>query len=185
MRNTFLPKKSGARAILFRAIAFLAITTLSGCAGGLQGLLPDNIETLQVSLFGNKTAQSRLGQTLTDEVIKQFLTDGTLEILNKGADATLSGNVVSYWLQPLIYNESHVVERYKMVVGLDFALVDNASGETLWSEKNRETVEKYFTVYSDNIDARTEDDVRESIILEAAEKVAERLLRGWWIQEEY
>ena len=173
------------RSISLASFCLLLATSLSGCAGGLQGLLPDDIQSLQISIFGNRTSQARIGQSLTDEVTKQFLADCILEIRNQGADATLRGTVVTYWLQPLIYNESHGVEQYKMVLGIDLDLVDNKTGETLWSEEKKETVEKFFTVYSGNPDARTEDDVREAIILEAAEKVAERVLRGWWIQEDY
>ena len=79
--------------------AALACLSLSGCLGYHIGPAKpyylQDVHTIAIPTFANKTLMPRVEVLVTDTVIKQFQQDGTFKIGNgDNADATLKGEII-------------------------------------------------------------------------------------------
>ncbi len=166
------------------------LSVLSSCAYQVQDHLPSNITTIYVPLFQNSTDRYGLEERLTEEVIKKFLVDGSLKVGGKAkAQAVLEGKISRYMLIPLVYDVNNLVEEYKMVLTVNLRLIDLTTREVLWEEREGDAVEVFYTAYSEEAQARNsaelEPDVMERLLLRMAGKVVERVVRGWWVEEQF
>ncbi|MDH5174948.1 MAG: LPS assembly lipoprotein LptE, partial [Elusimicrobiota bacterium] len=119
----------------------LGVILLFGCAYTPVEILPQHIKTIAIPTFINRTAHYGIESKLTDAVIEEFIRDGHLSIAKrKEADALLTGEIVTYVLEPLSYDATEVVEQYKLWVIVNLSFRDLAAGEVLWEEK-RESIE--------------------------------------------
>ncbi|HTZ56820.1 MAG TPA: LptE family protein [Acidobacteriaceae bacterium] len=93
---------------LFALLAAPALAFLSGC--GYHTLnsaahLPDTVHTLAVPIFKNKTQIYHTEVPMTQAVVREFTDRTRLNVVpdTDGADATVSGTIVSESVQPLTY----------------------------------------------------------------------------------
>lgn len=96
---------------LGRCVLLLAILSLTmGCGYHTAGhavQLPENVKTIAVPAFQNKTLTYPIGQMLTASVVREFTTRTRYHILHEtseDADATLRGTVLSTAASPLTYD---------------------------------------------------------------------------------
>src|ERR1700689_430469 len=86
--------------------AFIAI---SGCGYhtlGSAAHLPDTVHTLAVPIFKNKTQVYHTEVPMTQAVVREFTDRTRLNVMTSstdGADATVSGTILSESIQPLTY----------------------------------------------------------------------------------
>jgi hypothetical protein len=83
-----------------RAIVFLVVALLSGCAGYTLGPIQPSFmkgtHKLAVPIFDNKTYEPQIQTLVTDTFIKQLQQDGTYEITGLDrADAEIRGSIVA------------------------------------------------------------------------------------------
>jgi len=81
-----------------RAIIFLVVALLSGCAGYTVGPIPPTymkgVHRLAVPIFDNKTYEPQVQTLVTTTFIKQLQQDGTYEITGLDqADAEVRGTI--------------------------------------------------------------------------------------------
>ncbi len=174
-----------------KTIALIALSfVLVSCGYQVQDYLPSNVTAVYVPLFQNNTDRYGLEERLTEEVIKKFLVDGSLKVEKKTkSQAMLEGRITRYMLIPLVYDVNNLVEEYKMVLTVNLRLIDMTTREVLWEEPEGDAVEIFYTAYSEEAQARNsaelEPDVMERLLLRMAEKVVERVVRGWWVEEQF
>lgn len=82
---------------------------LSGCGYRTAGhavRLPQDVKTISIPAFTNQTPTYRIEQTLTESVVREFITRTHYRITSAGEspDATLQGTVVSTSMTPLAYD---------------------------------------------------------------------------------
>jgi outer membrane lipopolysaccharide assembly protein LptE/RlpB len=88
--------------------ALLLLAT--GCGYHTAGhavLLPENVKTIAIPAFVNRSNQYRIEQLLTASVVREFTTRTHYQLLNdpsEAADATLQGTVLGAAGSPLAYN---------------------------------------------------------------------------------
>ena len=174
----------------YGAMLLATALALSACGYQVQDYLPSNVKAIYVPLFKNVTDRYGLEEKLTDQTIKRFLVDGTLQIENeRNSQAVLEVSLNRYLLIPLVYDVNNLVEEYKMVLSFNIRLVDLVSGEVIWQEDEANAVEVFYTQYSEEAvnrnDAREENEVLESLVDKSADKIVERVVRGWWVEEEF
>jgi outer membrane lipopolysaccharide assembly protein LptE/RlpB len=118
-----------------------------GCGYHLTGttsVLPENIRTLAIPLFENKSAQPAIEQIFTDAMVERFLSLPKLKITNsKDAQAIFYGIIKSYsYEQPLAFDRSLDVTEYQLEVVLDASIREVGTNKNLWERKNiRKTTE--------------------------------------------
>jgi len=138
----------------FPTLAFLAVLTIlamcvAGCGYHTAGhavRLPENLRTIAIPGFVNKTQTYRIEQVLTRDVVREFIGRTSYQILNSSsdeADATLKGTVVSTLAAPLTYDsQTGRASSALVTVTLKISLVDR-SGRVLFENQNYTFREEY------------------------------------------
>jgi TolB-like protein len=122
------------------AVAVLGII-LSACGYHLAGtgtFLPENIKTIAVAPFENKTARPEIEVRTTEAVARELSRHGGYKIVTDKtkADAYLEGTVTDFRTTPVQFNAEGRATRLETAVVLRASLRDLASGEILWSQAN-------------------------------------------------
>jgi len=168
----------------------LGLSLFFGCAYTPVEILPKHIKSITVPNFINKTARYGIESKLTDAVIEEFIRDGHLSIAKKkDADALLTGEIVTYVLEPLSYDATEVVEQYKLWVVVNLSFQDLTTGELLWEEK-RESVEgnliggiegdvRYYVTPRAGRRVETEEEAQDRLVVELADRIVRRTVYGW------
>jgi len=171
-------------------IIVLGVFLLFGCAYTPVEILPKHIKRIAVPTFINKTARYGIESKLTDAVIEEFIRDGHLSIAKKeDADAILTGEIVTYVLEPLSYDATEVVEQYKLWVVVNLSFRDLTTGQVLWEEK-RESVDgnliggiegnvRYYVTPRAGRTVETEEEAQERLVIELADRIVRRTVYGW------
>lgn len=116
----------------------IAIVTLSGCGYALAGrgsFLPNEIKTIGIPQFENRTSVSRIEVVITDRIRSEFIGRGKYEIRPEatGVDAVLRGEIVGITSQVAGTNQQQLASRYLVTVVLRLTLAEQPSGKVLWS----------------------------------------------------
>ena len=106
----------------------VACLTIVGCAYTTQSELPENIKTIEVLTFGNSTYYNQLEGDLTREIIKAINLSPRFKVVNKDADAVLSGDIFSVTNTGLEYDKNYQPASMKTVISAKFSLYDNKEG---------------------------------------------------------
>ena len=109
-----------------RAFAALALALgLGGCGYSLRGNLPDDIKTVAVPVFRNRTGEPAVENLITRAVIEAFSTNGRLRVVTaEAADAILEGDVVGYQLESIAFDPRANVRQYRLLVTLNVRFRD-------------------------------------------------------------
>jgi len=168
----------------------LGLSLFFGCAYTPVEILPKHIKSIAVPNFINKTARYGIESKLTDAVIEEFIRDGHLSITKKkDANALLTGEIVTYVLEPLSYDATEVVEQYKLWVVVNLSFQDLTTGELLWEEK-RESVDgnliggiegdvRYYVTPRAGRRVETEEEAQDRLVVELADRIVRRTVYGW------
>jgi outer membrane lipopolysaccharide assembly protein LptE/RlpB len=134
-----------------KALALASLVTLlAGCGyhttGSSATKLPSDIHTIAIPAFINKTPQYKVEQLLTQAVVREFVSRTNYHIANEagpGADATLSGTVISASLNPLTYDsQTGRASSATVTVGMSVVLTDR-NGNVVWQNPNYTFREQY------------------------------------------
>jgi len=170
---------------------FCAALSMAGCGYSTSRLLPAAYRTIYVEPFRNGiqiTAETsdRLGlqttlpgieETVTREVINQFLTDGNLRISTKReeADLVLEGELTSFYRQSLRRLPDNAVEEYRLNLSASLKLRDR-SGKLVFSEPNLVGDATYFAAGSSAVDEST---AVTKLVSDFSRRVMERVIEDW------
>jgi len=143
------------RRLLPVLIVATLVLLLSGCGyhtAGTAVRLPSDLHTLYVPNIVNTSQTYRIGQTLTEAIVRELRNRTNYRIIthNDGsADATLSGSVNSVFIAPLTYDSVTGRISSSMVVVAISARLTAKDGKVLWSNPNF----VYREQYQESIDA--------------------------------
>jgi outer membrane lipopolysaccharide assembly protein LptE/RlpB len=108
--------------------------------------VPDNVKTIAVPPFENRTNTYRIEQMLTSSVVREFATRTHYHILNSSsdaADATLNGVVLSTSATPLTYNSTTgQASSVLIIVSMKVSLTDR-QGKVLYQNPSYVFREEY------------------------------------------
>jgi outer membrane lipopolysaccharide assembly protein LptE/RlpB len=160
-----------------------ALFIVAGCGyhmAGRGGHLPAGAKTIAIPVFSNKTMEPIVEEELTPAVIREFMKDGRIEVVDSSmADVILTGSVVSFTESPLSFDSNQNVLEYRITVTTHLRLVRGPpSSETLW-EKDITTSAEY-SVSSDVMSTKASKLLAlKEIARNLAEEVTDRVLWGW------
>lgn len=123
------------------------ITT--GCGyhtAGHSTRLPASLHTIAVPGFVNKTQTYHIEQTLTQEVVREFISRSPYKIVNGNsseAEATLKGVVLSTRAEPLTYDSQTGRASSAMVTVTMKVSLEDKGGHVLFEDRNYTFREQY------------------------------------------
>ena len=129
------------------AVMALGLAT-AGCGYALAGrgsFLPANISTVGIPTLENSTTFFQVEQVLSEKVRAEFIGRGKYAVLSEatGADAVLSGQVISISVQPVGFTEQQLASRYLFTVTMKVAFTDARTSEVLWANDSLTFREEY------------------------------------------
>ncbi|PKM92928.1 MAG: hypothetical protein CVU80_00810 [Elusimicrobia bacterium HGW-Elusimicrobia-4] len=174
-------KEKGRLMTVICNLQFAIFLLIIGCASHYTPApqqLPQNIRKVAIETFKNSTVYYGMEEKLTLAATNEFIRDGRLEVVNsQEADGILRGEITRYVLEPLTYDENHVVKEYKLWILVNIMLVDRLKNEVVWQEKNLEGNYRFFV--SNIPGGITEEEAREIIWEKLAKAILKRTIDGF------
>ena len=132
------------------------VLVLPGCGYSLAGrgsFLPDYIQVVGIPQLINRTTFFDVEQILTEKVRAEFIGRGKYRIIPEttGADAVLSSEVLSIFVQPSGYTDAQLASRYMFTVTMKVAFTDARTNEVLWSNDALTFREEYELTTRGNV----------------------------------
>lgn len=119
-----------------RALSFLILLLMAGCAYSLRGNLPPHIRTIAIPVFTNKTQEPAIENFLTQAVVDAFVTSGRLTVARaEEADSILEGEIVGYHLESLSFDPRANIREYRLLVTLNLQYRDVKKNTMLWRQE--------------------------------------------------
>jgi Lipopolysaccharide-assembly len=133
------------------AAAFAALVVFSGLPGcgyslaGKGNFLPEYIATIAIPTFANRSDKVSVEEVFTRKVVEEFTARGRYKIQAEeaGADAVLSGTVVSFLTAPTVLEggsvddpESSQASTYTVIVRAQVEFKDVVKDDVIWSNNN-------------------------------------------------
>lgn len=178
-------RPAGSLPVLRRPAGLLALLLLlTGCGYALVGRgsnLPTDIQEVYLRPLENRTARTQVEQFLTraiaDEMVtrRRFALVGNLE----GADAELSGAVVSFNVTPVTFDASGRATEYEIALAAQLTFKRVGSDEVIWSSSNYTFRENYPIEVEDAQYLDREDEAIEEASEKFAETMVSDLLEGF------
>jgi hypothetical protein len=128
------------------AAAAVAAALLAGCGYTTRSSLDPQYRTIAVNAFQNYSAEYDFQAPLTNAIIRKFIADGRLEVVNnREADLVLDGVILSYSLKGLIYDEQDEVTQFLCVVIAGARLTDRKAGKVVWEDPQMSGETTFYT----------------------------------------
>lgn len=131
------------------AIAVWMAATLAGCGyhvAGRASRLPENVHTIAVPAFVNKTHTYRIEQLLTETTVREFITRTRYHVVNKAdddADAVLRGTVLTSTLAPVTFDSTTGRASSALVTVTMSVTMTDRHGKVLFENPNYTFREQY------------------------------------------
>lgn len=159
------------------AVALAVIATMtSGCGYALAGrgsFLPADIRVIGIPLLENRTPIQRIDQVITEKVRTEFIERGRKYEIRPapgGADAVLSGAIVSFVSQPVGLDQQLAsASRYRFTVTMRVQFTDARNGEVLWANEALTFSEEY------DVRTRSGTQLEGAVLLEQEGPAVDRL----------
>jgi len=121
------------------ALCVLFALSAGACNYALVGRgssLPDDVRTVKIPIFKNFTGEPDIETIVTRVIKEEFIKDGRLRIDDSSsADSTLTGEIRSYSLKPLAYDQSNNVTEYLVTLSIFLVHKNNHTGKIMQRRK--------------------------------------------------
>ena len=121
------------------ALIVIAAAAASNCGYALAGrgsFLPTDIRVVAIPLLENGTKFTRIEQTFTEKIRTEFIDRARkydIRPTTGGADAVLSGAILSFDNTPVGFTDQQLASRYAFVVTMRVQFTDSRNNQVLWS----------------------------------------------------
>lgn len=150
---------------------------LCGCGYRVGSLLPKDIKTIAVPMFINRTPEPELEVIVTNGVIRELITDGTLNVVEKDADTLLEGEIIDYKREPLRYTQREVTREYRLLIAVRIIFKDLRRNEVMWENPR---VEGEATFFVGTSLPESERLALPAAIKDLSHDVVEKVVEGGW-----
>ncbi len=110
---------------------------LGACGYALVGKasnLPEDIETIYIEPFENRTARNQVEQIISAAIVEEMVQRGRLEVVSSRgeADSILEGAVTGLRVIPIAFDEEGRADTYEIRITLQVTF-KRVTGEAIWS----------------------------------------------------
>lgn len=142
---------------------------------GTGSSLPSHIQKIEIPMFKNYTTRYELDLKLTQGVIDEMVARGKVGITSDSAsaDASLSGEILSFEVIPIAFSGEATADRYNIRVTARIILRDRRNNRVIFSNPNFEYQDQYEVPQGTDF---------ESVESDAIDKIAEKFARSLVIQ---
>ena len=153
-------------------VAFTLLTC--GCYS-FRGQTAGAIKTLAIPTFENESTEFGLGESITDEVIRQFQKDGTLRIVSEAqADGILRSRIIRVDDQPYTARSDQTVEEYRFTMSCRIELVNPKTEESSWT-----MTQSWWAVYPYNGSLENRDAAVKEAVGKMTQDILNKIVGSW------
>jgi hypothetical protein len=145
------------------------------------GVLPSHLKTIAIPVFENETTEYSLEQDLTQAVIRRFVADNHLRIVDeRSANAVLHGKI-NYYKNSVfgISSDAALAQEYRVTIGVAVVFKDQVKNREIWNEQDLVKSANYYVQSVPGDSARTELDGRKKAIELIADEILSRTVESW------
>lgn len=130
-----------------RALSALVLAAVAaGCGYTHESSLDPQYQTIHVAAFYDQSREYDLQAPLTNAVIRKFITDSRLRVVDTAeADLLLEGVITNYRLKGLTFDANDNASQYLLVISAGVRVTDQLSGKVLWEEQVMSGETSFFT----------------------------------------
>ena len=164
------------------SLALAVLVVLAGCGYHLKGMGlrgPPGVDTIAVTVLGNRTAESGIETRFTSDLAYEFNRSKILQVVDRDkADAVLSGVIVSLQEDTISYTANYDSNERRVIITLDLAL-NGTDGKVIWSRRGLFDREAYKVSPDRLATERNKRAAIEAISERLAEKVHNAILQDF------
>lgn len=152
----------------------MVMAVAAGCGYRMSdgGYLEENVSQVAVTVFANKTSESRAGVSFTNELIREITHKSDTRVVDvENATRVITGTVKAITFSALSRSSTQTVVERDVTARVDVKLT-GPGGNVLWSVKDFSASESYVVSSGSADDQAAKDQAVDTI----AERVAERLV---------
>lgn len=122
----------------------------AGCGYGLADgtNLPPDARTISIRLFRNHSREPGLEVRFRQAVEDEFRRRGRLQIVDKGADLVLSGDIRTFASIPVASDTTDAALQYQAVMQIGIRLVERTSGKVIYKTRGFTQTQDFGAVNS-------------------------------------
>ena len=168
--------KAAAAARINSSVALaIAVAALAAGCYRVAGKPYENVETVGVKVFVNRTLYRDVDFQLTDALRRELSATSFYTVATpRDADAVLEGELTDYRELAEVIDENQAVTARRIVASARYSLVDNHTGEVLAGPKNAK--------WSELFRSRTGlplDEVRQEVFRKLAQRIVTQVFMPW------
>jgi outer membrane lipopolysaccharide assembly protein LptE/RlpB len=120
---------------LVLVMLFLLLTSCGYRFTSVGGVVPEDARTIAIPAFINDTTEPYVDVEVTKAVVREFLTDGRLKVVDAEiADLVLKGTVTKFEMTPSAYTTANYVQSYTVSLGVNVTVEDVKTHKRIWQE---------------------------------------------------
>ena len=127
----------------------LSLAALAGCASyRWTSSVPEELRTVAVPVFENRTSSAELGPIVTQYVLREFQREGTFSIRRSGDSALeVQGSIVKASRDPAAFNRGYGsrASEYRYTVTAEVSLINKDTGKALLNNRRYEAETTFLT----------------------------------------
>lgn len=129
-----------------RMLPIALLLVAAGCGYSTKSSLDPKYQTIAINAFQNQSKYYDLQAALSNALIRKFIADGRLKVVNADqADLLLEGVILDYRLKGLTYDEDDEVTQSICVVLAGARLKDQKTNEIVWQDPNMAGETSFYT----------------------------------------
>ncbi len=141
-------KKTLKRNYIIIALLPILAFGLTGCGYRVRSsvrALPEDIKSLGIPTFVNRTSQYKMEQWITGAVLKEFNARTRIQVhsTQSGADAVLLGEILSVQSTPVTYSSRSFGSAFMVTVQISAKMIRLKDSKVIWQNKNFTFRERY------------------------------------------
>jgi len=167
------------RAVLTGLACMMACMITAGCGyhvAGHSDVLPQSIQTIAVPAFANTSVQYKIGDRITEAVVREMIQRTRYHVVANpaNADAVLTGSVVNFISNPTTFDTTTGRASGVQVIVYIAVNLRDKTGKVLYNRPNLEVRERYEI----SVDPKTYFDESPGAIDRLSRDVAQSVVAG-------
>ena len=153
-------------------ITFIIVNNCGYRLSGYANTIPKYIKTIYIPHFKNKTNRIQAEEFVTNAIKKEFLRRTKLKLVNSvyNADAILEGEIVSFDVKPMSFDQNASSNEYRFSISLNIKLIDLKYKKPIYEGEKISYSDTYLTDTGDFFSRETEK------LMELAEDMASSIV---------
>jgi len=152
-------------------LAFVSVS--AGCGYKVSGsgkYLPQDLKTIAIPDFENKTTKAEAEQFVTFAIRDEFIKKSSMKLIDRTdeADALLEGEIVKFTVKPLSYSYLGSANQYTVTITLNITFINMKTNTVIYRNKNMNFTEDYEIESGDFFSQETD----------ALQKISEKFAKG-------